>query len=180
MIARHAVAGDSRLRALALIDTEQSTGLSWKFRTFIASRRMPGFGSALGWLAGQPRLRRNRLVLGDAFHDRSLLEGEFDEFFLQPLNQSRERRDAAVRLLRSFDDRHVRELGELHRRIDVPVQLVWGEHDRFFPVKWAEEMVGTFPDARLAVIAGAGLFSHEERPQAVAEAMLPVLTAERP
>jgi haloalkane dehalogenase len=70
-------------------------------------------------------------------------------------------------------------LGELHRRIDVPVQLVWGEHDRFFPVKWAEEMVADFPDARLEVIKGAGLFAHEERPAEVAEALLPVLTASR-
>ena len=74
------------------------------------------------------------------------------EFFLQPLHRSREYRDATIRLLRSFDYRHVHQLGELHRRIDVPVQLVWGEHDRFFPVKWAEEMVGTFPDASLEVI----------------------------
>ena len=179
MIARHAVAGDPRLRALGLIDTEQSTGLSWRFKSFIAGRRVPGFGSALGWLAGRPRLRRSRLVLGDAFVDRSLLDGEFDEFFLQPLHRSREYRDATIRLLRSFDYRHVHELAALHRRIDVPVQLVWGEHDRFFPVKWAEEMVGTFPNARLEVIEGAGLFAHEERPAEVARALLPALTAPR-
>jgi len=179
MIARHAVAGDSRLRALGLIDTEQSTGLSWKFKTFIAGRRIPGFGAGLGWLAGRPRLRRNRLVLGDAFADPSLLDGEFDEFFLQPLHRSRQHRDAAIRLLRSFDYQHVRDLGELHKRIDVPVQLVWGEQDRFFPVKWAKEMVETFPDARLEIIAGAGLFAHEERPAEVAQALLPVLTAAR-
>lgn len=139
LIARHAVAGDPRLRALGLIDTEQSTGLSWKFKSFIAGRRIPGFGAGLGWIAGQPRLRRLRLVLGDAFVDRSLLEGEFDEFFLQPLHQSREHRDAAIRLLRSFDYQHVRDLGALHKRIDVPVQLVWGEHDRFFPVRLARK-----------------------------------------
>jgi pimeloyl-ACP methyl ester carboxylesterase len=179
MIARHAVAGDQRLRALGLIDTEQSTGLSWKFKSFIAGRRIPGFGAALGWLAGRPRLRRNSLVLGDAFVDRSLLDGEFDEFFLQPLHHSREHRDATIKLLRSFDYQHVRDLGALHRRINVPVQLVWGEDDRFFPVKWAREMVGDFADARLEVIAGAGLFSHEERPAEVAKALLPVLTAPR-
>ncbi len=175
MIARHAVAGDARLRALGLIDTEQSTGLSWKFKSFIAGRRVPGFGAALGWLAGRPRLRRNRLVLGDAFADRSLLDGEFDEFFLQPLHRSRTHRDAAIRLLKSFDHQHVRDLAELHRQIDVPVQLVWGEEDRFFPVEWAREMVADFPDAQLEVIAGAGLFSHEERPAEVARALLPVL-----
>ena len=40
---------------------------------------------------------------------------------------------------------------------------------------WAEEMVGAFPDAQLEVVEGAGLLSHEERPEAVATALLPVL-----
>ena len=179
LIARHAVADDPRLRALGLIDTEQSTGLSWKFKSFIAGRRIPGFGQALGWLAGQQRLRRNRLVFGDAFADRSLLDGEFDEFFLRPLHESRQHRDAAIRLLKSFHYEHVRALGALHRRINVPVKLVWGEHDRFFPIKLAREMVASFPDADLTVIADAGLFSHEERPAEVAHALLPLLTKTR-
>lgn len=177
MIARHAVAGDPRLRAMGLIDTEQSTGLSWKFRSFIAGRHVPGFGTTLGWLAGRPRLRRSRLVLGDAFADRTLLDGEFDELFLQPLHRSAEHRQATMQLLRSFDHRLVRELGDLHRRIDAPVVLVWGERDRFFPVEWARAMVDDFPSAHLEVIAGAGLFSHEERPAEVARALLPTLTA---
>jgi haloalkane dehalogenase len=179
MIARHAVCGDPRLRALGLIDTEQSTGLSWKFKSFIAGRRIPGFGAGLGWIAGKPRLRRNRLVLGDAFSNPDLLDGEFDEFFLQPLNRSPQHRNAAIRLLRSFDYQLVRDLGELHKRTNVPVQLVWGELDRFFPVQWAKDMVASFPNANLKVISGAGLFAHEERPKEVAEALLPVLTAPR-
>ncbi len=56
------------------------------------------------------------------------------------------------------------------------MQLVWGEQDPFFPVTWAEEMVGTFADARLTVVPGARVFSHEEKPAAVASALLPVLT----
>ena len=59
------------------------------------------------------------------------------------------------------------------------MQLVWGDQDPFFPLAWAEEMVDTFPDARLAVIPGAGLFSHEERPAEVARALLPVLSGVR-
>jgi haloalkane dehalogenase len=179
MIARHAVAGDPRLRALGLIDTEQSTGLSWKFKSFLAGRHLPGFGAALGWLAGKPRLRRNRLVLGDAFMDRSLLDGEFDEFFLQPLHRSKAHLQATMRLLKSFDARFVHELGDLHRKVQVPVQLVWGEDDRFFPVKWAQDMVNDFADAQLAVIPGAGLFAHEEQPAEVAAALLPTLTGTR-
>jgi len=124
-------------------------------------------------------LRRNGFVLGDAFADRSLLDGEFDELFLRPLATDPAYRAAAMQVLRSFDPSYVRELAALHQRISVPVQLVWGEEDKFFPVAWAREMVDTFPDARLTVVPGAGLFSHEERPAEVAAALVPVLTGNR-
>lgn len=90
-----------------------------------------------------------------------------------------ERQRAAVRVLRSFDVQYVHDLAAVHERITVPVQLVWGDQDPFFPLAWAEEMVDTFPDARLEVVKGAGLFSHEERPADVAQALLPVLVGTR-
>jgi pimeloyl-ACP methyl ester carboxylesterase len=175
MIARHAVAGDPRVRAMGLIDTEQPQGMSWRFKSFVAIRKFPGLAAGLGWVSGRRRVRRSQLVFGGAFHDSALLDGEFDEFFLEPLHRSAERRTAAARILRTFEPRFVHELGGLHERIAVPVQLVWGEHDVFFPVAWAREMVGTFADARLTVIEQAGLFSHEERPAEVAAALLPVI-----
>lgn len=175
LIARHAMAGDRRLRAMGLIDTEQPAGLSWRFQLFLAARHVPGAGAGLGWIVDHRRLRRNRFVFGGAFADSRLLEGEFDEFFLQPLHTSTRHLDAAIRSLRSFDQRHVRELPGVHRSIAVPVQLIWGEHDQFFPVDRARSMVDTFPDARLHVVEGARVFSHEERPAEVARALLPVL-----
>jgi haloalkane dehalogenase len=175
LIARHAMVGDRRLRAMGLINTEPPDP-SWRFRSFIASRRLPGLARGLGWVAGSRRVRRLRMVFGDAFADRSLLDGEFDEFFLRPLHDSREHCDAAARLLRSFDMRHVSELTDIHRRIDVPVQLVWGDRDPFFPVDRARAMVSTFPNAQIEVLEGVGLFSHEEAPGAVAAALLPTLT----
>ncbi len=179
MIARHAAVEHPKLRAMGLIDTEPSGGLGWRFRSFIATRHLPGFGKGLGWLAGKPALRRNKFVLGDAFLDRTLLDGEFDEFFLRPLHEDPARLAAAMRVLRSFDFGHVDALADIHRRLTVPVQLVWGREDRFFPVAGAEEMVPSFPDAQLAVIDDAGLFSHEEKPAEVATALLPVLTGAR-
>ena len=164
------------MRALGLIDTEQPAGLSWRFKLFLAARHMPGAGAGFSWIVDRRRLRRNRFVLGGAFADSSLLDGEFDEFFLQPLHTSRPHLDAAIRLLRSFDESYVRELPAVHRSIEVPVQLIWGEQDPFFPLDRARSMVGTFPDARLHVVEGARLFSHEERPAEVARALLPVLS----
>ncbi len=179
MLARHALAGDDRVRSWGLIDTEQPQGTGWRFNTFIASTKAPGFGPILGWLAGKPALRRNQFVLGGAFLDKSLLDGEFDEFFLAPLHSDAEYRTAMIRIVKSFDKRFVEELGALHAKIDVPVQMVWGAEDIFFPVEGARQMVSTFADAQLAVIDDAALFSHEERPAEVAAALLPTLTGSR-
>jgi pimeloyl-ACP methyl ester carboxylesterase len=178
MIARHAMVGDPRLSAMGLINTEPPQP-SWRFKSFIAARRLPGLSAGLGWVAGRPRIRRSRLVFGDAFADRSLLEGEFDEFFFKPLHEIPARRDAAAKLLRSFDMRLVTDLTRIHQQIDVPVQLVWGDKDPFFPVGKAKEMVSDFPNAQIEVIQGAGLFSHEERPAEVARALIPTLTGAR-
>ena len=133
LIARHAMVGDPRLSAMGLINTEQSVP-GWRFRSFIAARRLPGLSAGLGWVAGSPRIRRNHFVFGGAFADRSLLDGEFDEFFFAPLHEIAARRDAATKLLRSFDMQLVTDLADIHRQIDVPVQLVWGDRDPFFPV----------------------------------------------
>jgi haloalkane dehalogenase len=191
LIARYALADDKRVRSFALLDTEQSHGLSLKFKSFIASRHLPGLTGSFAFLFGNKRLRKNRLLLGDTFVDSSLIDGEFlvadssershdssvkptefDEFFLQPIHKQRDRTKAAVRLLKTFDTSLVDGLEALHRRITVPVHLVWGAEDKFFPLAWAKEMVGTFPNARLTVIDNAGLFSHEERPKEVASALL--------
>ena len=179
LIARHALAGDPRLRALGLMDTEQPHGLSPLFRAFLATRHLPGLGRMLAWAFTTPAVRRNRFVLGGSFHDRSLLDGDFDAFFLRPLVEVPARRDACVRLLRSFETSYVDDLPQVHQRIGVPVQLVWGEDDPFFPVDWAREMVDTFADARLHAVAGAKLFAHEEHPAEVAAALLEVLSAPR-
>ncbi len=172
MIARHALAGDARVRGFGLIDTEPAGSAGWRFRSFVSMRHIPGLGAALGWAAGNRTIRRNQFVFGGAFADRSMLDGEFDEFFLRPLHTQPEVRAAAHRILRSFDWRFVDELAALHRRIDVPVRLIWGERDVFFPVERARATVGTFPRADLQVIEGAGLFSHEERPAEVAAALV--------
>jgi haloalkane dehalogenase len=175
LIARHALAGDGRVRAMGLLDTEPSSGLGWRVRWLLRAGRLPGFGAVFGFVAGRPRLRRHPLALGGAFVDRSLLDGEFDELFLRPIREVAARRDAAARLVRSFDLAFVDDLAELHRRIDVPVQLVWGARDPFFPVEVAEAMVASFPDAHLTVVDNAALFAHEERPAEVAAALLPTL-----
>ncbi|MEO3936697.1 alpha/beta hydrolase [Dermatophilaceae bacterium Soc4.6] len=173
LIARHAMVEDPRLRSLALIDTEQSTGLSLRFTSFLAAGKLPGISGALGHIAGHRSLRQQ--AFRGTFVDRSLLDGEFCEFFLAPLSVNRDRRDAAARLLRTFDTGLVHQLAALHARLQVPVGLIWGAKDPFFPLERTHDMLGTFPNASLTIIENAALFSHEEQPAAVAHNLLPLL-----
>lgn len=176
LIARHALAGDRRVRAWGLVATEQPQGPSRRFRSFVAARRVPGFEHLLARVVAHDRLRCTRFVLGDCFDDRSLIDGEFDEFFLRPLRDP-ERRWAAGELLRRFDlGSSFAALGGLHARIRVPVQLVQGARDPFFPLRWTQEMVTTFGGpARLHVVGRGKLFVHEEFPRETAEALVPTL-----
>ena len=179
MLARHAMAGDPRLRSMALVNTELPQGLNLRVRQFLATGKLPGFEHVLAWACMRPRLRRVGLLLGDCFTDHSLIDGPFEEFFLAPLRDDRNRRWAAGELLRNFDRTYVTRLAEVHAKLNVPVQLAWGENDPFFPIDQAREMVSTFSDAQLHVVANAKLFAHEERPQEVAEAILPTLLGNR-
>ena len=179
LMGRHAFAGDERLRSMALVNTEQTRGIHWRFRQFLWMAKLPGFERLFGSLVMKRGLRRNRFLLGDCFRDRSRLDGEFEEFFLAPIHTNAARRRAAAQLIRRFDMGLVSSLEEVHRNIRVPVKLIWGEKDPFFPVAWAKEMVSTFPDASLSVVPGAKLFVHEEEPERVAELMLPALLPPR-
>lgn len=175
LIARHAFADHPGLRSMVLLNTEQPHGIAWPFRQLLLLGKLPGIGHLLAWALNQRRLRRTGPLLGGCFADLDLLDGEFEEFFLTPLREDSERRWAAGRGAATFDTSLVKELIDVHERIRVPVQLIWGDGDPFFPLHWAESMVGTFENARLHVVSGAKLFCHEERPEEVAAAMLPTL-----
>ncbi|MGI9615926.1 MAG: alpha/beta fold hydrolase [Acidimicrobiales bacterium] len=177
MFARFALAGDTRVRAWGLVDTEQPPKAHWRFAAFLKIKYVPRFEHVLGWAVNQRLLRRNEFVLGSCFQDSSLLDGEFEEFFLRPLADDPHRRLGAGMFARNFDLDLFGELAELHAKIEAPVHLVWGDDDPFFPLDRTEEMMSGFGGpVDLTVIEGGRLFHHEEFPEQVAAALLPTLT----
>ncbi|MFN0091959.1 MAG: alpha/beta fold hydrolase [Acidimicrobiales bacterium] len=172
MIARLAFAGDARVHGWGLIATEQPPKASWRLSSFLAIRVVPRFERLLGFIVVRRRLRRNTFILGDAFADKNLLDGEFEEFFLRPLHDDPERQWAAGEFGRNFDLGLLEELTACHRKINVPVQLVWGADDPFFPVERTRAMIAEFSGpVDLEVISNAKLFVHEEFPERTADAI---------
>ncbi len=61
---------------------------------------------------------------------------------------------------------HSRKLGFRLRFANVPTLIVWGEHDGLVPVDHSGEWRARMPNARVAIVKGAGHFPHVECPEA--------------
>ena len=67
---------------------------------------------------------------------------------------------------------------DLHRRLagtDRPVLAVWGRHDPYLPVAYAERQRETFPGAEVVVLDDSGHWPMLDDPVAFEQAVLPFL-----
>ncbi len=64
----------------------------------------------------------------------------------------------------------------LHR-IEVPVQLLWGAHDRYNAMRNADALLAALPDARLVTIDGAGHYPQLEKSDRVVDEIRGFATA---
>jgi haloalkane dehalogenase len=121
-------------------------------------------------------VRRSSLGFAACFQDLAHLDGEFHELFIEPLLRSPEVAARQFELVRRFDVGVIARLAEVHRRIQAPTLLVWGEQDPIFPLAKARAMLPQFAGgARLEVLAGGKTFVHEEKPAALAALARPFL-----
>jgi pimeloyl-ACP methyl ester carboxylesterase len=83
---------------------------------------------------------------------------------------------AVLRLYRATDMAAVSE--DLHRRLqgsDRPVLAVWGRHDPYLPVAYAERQRETFPRAEVVVLDESGHWPMLDDPASLEAAVLPFL-----
>lgn len=80
---------------------------------------------------------------------------------------------AFVQLAAEFFDEHARNAKHLAalKALDIPVKLIWGEYDPYFPVSMAERRQAQLRNASLTVIQ-AGHWLQADAPAQVAKAML--------
>lgn len=161
-IARLACAGDERLGALVMGNTEIPGHHGFLLRVFVTAARLGLAGPLLRAIA-RPPLRNTALGLGPLFTDPGYMDGEFEELFLAPLLADPEVQADAVQMLESFRFEKIDLLAELHPRIHAPTLCIWGPDDPFFPVAKARAMLRQFGGpAELVEIPRGKLFVHED------------------
>ncbi|MGY1730078.1 alpha/beta fold hydrolase [Geodermatophilus sp. SYSU D01045] len=118
-------------------------------------------------------LRGMRMILGRGC-PRGLPEEAVQRMYRSARDPGCQR--AVLRLYRATD---IAAHGEdLHRRLgdlDRPVLVVWGRHDPYLPVAWAERQRETFPSARVVVLDDSGHWPMLDDPVAFEHAVLPFL-----
>lgn len=173
-IARIASAGDERLEALVLGNTEIPGHTPPVLMAYVIAARLGLAGILLRAILGGA-LRTSFLGTGGLFTDATYADGEFGDLFLTPLANPRVR-ESQLKLLRSVDFDETDALAEVHRRIRAPTLCIWGPDDPFFPVAKARVMLHQFGGrAELVEIPGARLFAHEDHPAEFLAHALPFL-----
>lgn len=128
----------------------------------IWAAQVPGVLPPLLWLF---RWRGAQRWLAGLLNHYPLTDADLDHFFKPMLTQRGVRRDVQ-RFLKAVNKRDTLAAAEHFASFDKPVQLIWGEDDKFFfPMKIAQRLKDAFPDARLAVIPQAKTFVQIDQPR---------------
>lgn len=177
-IARAVAADDPRVRGLVLGNTEIPGHTPPLVAMYAMMARLPGGSRLIRLLMRSRWIRESRLGFRGCFRDLGALGGAFHDFFVAPLLADGPAGDGQMQLLRTLEKEHIAQLRDIHGRIRVPVLLIWGEDDPFFPLDRARPMLGQLGGgARLEIIPGAKLFAHEDHPGEFAGLARPFLSS---
>lgn len=157
----------SSVASLTLIDTGAVTGYRWHLLARLW--RLPVVGELVQAAATRTAFRLaltqgNLRGLPRSFVDR--MASDYD----------RDTRRAVLRFYRSTDlaENARRYLPGL-RTLQVPTLVLWGRHDPYFPVRFAERQRQVFPAARVVILEGSGHWPFVDDPAGVRAAFLPFL-----
>jgi pimeloyl-ACP methyl ester carboxylesterase len=102
-------------------------------------------------------------VVRSLFHDQKLAEQRLAEPVTpEAIDISLKNRHTTARL--AWEPRlHDPHLPKWLHRIDIPVKIVWGEHDRILPVQFLETYRKLMPRAVVEVLKNAGHLPHAEK-----------------
>jgi pimeloyl-ACP methyl ester carboxylesterase len=112
-----------------------------------AARRLP---FAYGWLAKRP------------------IPDDLSDAWMAPLLRDSRIRSEIAAILKGISSRYTLEAAKRFGEFTKPVLIAWAPEDRFFKLRYAERMLGAFPDARLERIEDSLTFVSLDQPERTA------------
>lgn len=110
--------------------------------------------------------RHSIIGFGSCFYDKTKIEGEFFKLFIEPFSRNKAHFTGQMQIAHTVTFSELDKLKAVHQRLKMPVQLIWGDKDPFFPARKAETMLEDLPKgSSFHLINNARTFVHEEYPE---------------
>jgi pimeloyl-ACP methyl ester carboxylesterase len=129
-------------------------GLIWALLQSMRIQPLQRLPIAFGWLTKRPI--PNEIVM--------------DSYLRPYLENAGVRRDT-LNLVSDISPKHTMAAAKKFAQFEKPVLIAWAKEDRIFPVRDAERLSETFPNARLALIEDSYTFVPEDQPEKLAQLM---------
>lgn len=124
---------------------------------------MPGDLKIFAKLLRLKIFRQSIIGFGSCFYDKSKTESEFFDLFIKPFSYDKASFTGQMQIAHTVTFSELDKLKAVHQRLKMPVQLIWGDKDPFFPAKKAETMLSDLPSgSSFHLIKNARTFVHEE------------------
>jgi pimeloyl-ACP methyl ester carboxylesterase len=153
-----------------LVDTGMLLGYHWHFLAKIW--RLPGLGELFFAMTTRSGAR-SALKRGQP---RPLPDEAFELFYRANKDKGTQR--AILRLYRATPTRSLEPIAGALRELDRPTLVVWGKHDPYIKVEWAEKQRETFPRAEVVVLEDSGHWPMWDAPEGMEAAIVPFLARE--
>ena len=163
---RFSIFHPEKTRSLTLIDTVSYD--SWPSETW-RSIIDNGLDSLMRAPEEEHRERLTR-QLKMVVHDESIMEGNILRAYLDPITGPVGRPSFFQHQVAHYDSRYTQEISDrLTELEDMPVQILWGENDRWQPLSYAKRLNEDIPGSSLHILPEAGHFLMEDKPEEVSE-----------
>jgi pimeloyl-ACP methyl ester carboxylesterase len=165
-----AAAHPDAFASAVLIDTGVLPGYRWHYLARIW--RTPLLGELFQLTATRPGFHLLLKHGNPRGLPRAFVDGMYEDY-------DRGTRRAVLRLYRATPDpgRLSEALGSALRPLNRPALVIWGRHDPYLSVAYAERQREVFPAARVVVLERSGHWPYADDPDAVLAALLPFLQA---
>ena len=167
---RWAAENPERLGSVTLVDTGILYGYRW--HSLAKIWRTPGLGELFFAITNRSAMR---LALKRG-QPRPLPDEAIELFYAA--NKDRGTRRAVLRLYRASPPDAMESLGPRLGELDVPALVVWGRHDPYIKVEYAEQQKRTFPRAEVVVLEQSGHWPMWDAPEEIEAAIVPFLSSQ--